>query len=88
MILSEFSQAEIIIQCPRKIICNNCEQMNVSVDILNAGRNAEYQEYCGFTALFFKITTTVTYEITKNKLMEMQLGNLISQRGIDNIYIK
>ena len=34
---SEFPQAKIIIPCPRKIIFNTCEQINVSGGILNAG---------------------------------------------------
>ena len=51
---SEFSQAEKIIPCPRKIICDNCEQMNMLADILNAGDNDEDPEDYGFTD-YFKI---------------------------------
>ena len=41
MLLSEFSREEIIIPCPRKIICNNCEQMNVLGDIFNDDGNVK-----------------------------------------------
>ena len=85
MLISEFSQVEKIIPYPRTIICNDYEQMNVLGHILNAGGNVEDQEYYGFTASFFKIDLTVIYDITKNKLMKMQLGNLRSQRDIYNI---
>ena len=37
MLLSEFSQADKIIACPRTIICNTCEQNNIICEILNAG---------------------------------------------------
>ena len=50
---------------------------------LNAGGNVEDQEDYGFTASFFKIAPTVIYDITKYKLMNMQLRKLIFQ-----IYIK
>ena len=60
--------------------------MNVLGDILNTGGNIQDQEDYGFIASFFKIFPTVIDDITKNKLMNMQLGNLRSQRDIDNIY--
>ena len=41
ILLSEFPQAIDINPCPRKIICNNCELINVSGDILNADENVE-----------------------------------------------
>ena len=85
MLLSELSQAGKIINCTRKIICNNCEQINVSGDILNAGWNVEDEEDYGFTSSFFKIPPTVIDYITKTKMMKMQLGNLIFQRDIENI---
>ena len=56
MLLSKFLQAQIIIPCHRTIICNNCEQMNVLGDILNAGDNEEDQEDYGFTGSFSKIS--------------------------------
>ena len=65
MLISEFSQAEKIIQRPRTIICNNCEQNNLLDDILNAGDNVNDQEYYGFTGSFFKITSTIIYDYTK-----------------------
>ena len=55
MLLSEFSQSERIITCPRTIICDNYEQINVSGDVLNAGGNVEYQENYGLTASFYNI---------------------------------
>ena len=59
--------------------------MNVSVDIFNAGGNVGDEEGYGFTDSFFKIPPTVIDDITKNKFMEVQLGNLRSQRDIENI---
>ena len=49
MFLSEFPQGKKVIPCPRKIIFNTCEKMNVSDNILIAGGNVGYQDYCGFT---------------------------------------
>ena len=59
--------------------------MNVLDDMLNSGENAEDLEYYWFTASFFKIDPAVVDYITKRKLMNMQLVNLISQRNIENI---
>ena len=73
ILLSEFSQSEKIIPCTWKIICNTCEQMNVSGNILNAGENVEDQEDYGFTASFFKTTPIIIYNTTKNKLMKMKI---------------
>ena len=44
MLLSEFNHAVKIILCPRKTICNKCDQSNTSGDILNAGDNADNEE--------------------------------------------
>ena len=52
---------------------------------MNAGGNVEDQEDYGFTASFLKIPPTAIDDITKRKLMKMQLGNLISQINIENI---
>ena len=41
MLLSEFIHAIKISACPRKKICNKCEQSNTSGDILNAGENVD-----------------------------------------------
>ena len=41
MLLFEFPQALEINTCPRTIVCNNCELINVSGDILNAGENVK-----------------------------------------------
>ena len=46
MFLSEFPHAKTI-PCPRKIICNTWEQINVSDDILNAARRL-----CLYRAIF------------------------------------
>ena len=85
MLLSNFSQPERIIPYPRTIICNNCEEMNVSGDILNAGGNVKDEEDYEFTASFFKVLPTVIEDITKNNLTKMKLGNLIPHRDIENI---
>ena len=39
MLLSEFLQSGKIIPCPRTIICNNYEHMNMLGDILNVDDN-------------------------------------------------
>ena len=72
--IPEFSQSGKIIPFPRTIISNNFEQMNVLGDTFNSGGSVEHQEYCEFTASFFKISPTVIDDTTKNKLMNMQLG--------------
>ena len=59
--------------------------MNVLGDIFNYGGNVEDQEYYGFTAPFFKISHNLIDDITKKKWMDMQLGNLIYQRDMENI---
>ena len=69
MLLSEFLQTVRIISCPRTITCNDCEQMNLLGDILNAGDNVEDQEDYGFTGSFFKIFSTVIDDYTKNKCL-------------------
>ena len=51
MLISEFSQAEKIIPCPRTILCNNFEYNNLLGDILNASDNIDDQENNGFTGL-------------------------------------
>ena len=54
-----------VITCPRTIICNTCENINVYSDIFNSGGNVEDQEDCGFYASFFKISPFVIDDITK-----------------------
>ena len=54
MLLSEFSQAEKIISCPRIISFNNFEQNNMLGDILNAGNNVDDQEDYGFIGPSFQ----------------------------------
>ena len=49
ILFSELSHAEIIIACPRTIICNKCKQTNMRDNILNAGDNFDDQENVGFT---------------------------------------
>ena len=65
MLLSEFSQAENKIPCPRTIICNNCEKMNLLGDILNAVDNVNDQEDYGFRGSYFKIAPTFICNYTK-----------------------
>ena len=60
--------------------------MNMLDSILNPRGNVEDQEDYGFKASFFRISPNVIDEITKNKLLNMQLVSLRSQRDIDNIY--
>ena len=84
MLLSEFSQAEKMIPCPRKIFCNNCEQNNLLGNIFNAGDNVDDRENYGFIASFFKIAPTVIDAFTKKKLMNMELEILRPQRNIEN----
>ena len=55
MLLSELSQTEKITPYPRTIICNNCEQNNMLVDILNAVGNVDDEEDYGFRGSFFII---------------------------------
>ena len=45
----ESPQALEIDPCTRTTICNTCEQINMSSDIFNAGRNFEEQEDYRFT---------------------------------------
>ena len=59
--------------------------MNMLSNILNSGDIVEDQEDYGFTGSFFNIFLTVIDDYTKNKLMNMQLGDLRSQRNIDNL---
>ena len=56
--------------------------MNVLGDIFNDGGNDEDQKDYGFTSSFFKISPTIIDDITKKKLMNIKLVNLISQRDI------
>ena len=58
-----------MISCPRTIICNNCEQMNVSGDVLNDGVNVVDQEDYGFTCSFLKVTPIVIDDTTKKKFI-------------------
>ena len=54
MLLSEFPQALDINPCPSTIVCNTCEVMNVSGDILNDDKNVEDKYEYEFTGSFFK----------------------------------
>ena len=70
---------------PRIIIYNNCEQINMLGDILNAGDNVEDQEGYWFTGSFFKISPTIIYDYTKKKGVNMQIENLRPQMNVQNI---
>ena len=65
ILLSEFSHSERISTCPRKIICNKCEQNNMMGEILNAGDHVDDQEDFGFKGSYFKIPPTVIDDYTK-----------------------
>ena len=84
MLISEFSQTESIIPRPRKIICNNCEQMNLLGDILNADYNVYDQGDYRFRGSFFKTAPTIINDYTENKFLNMQLENLRPQINIEN----
>ena len=78
MFLSGFTQEKLIIICPRTIICNTFEQINVSGNILNSGGNVVDREYYGFTGSFFKVSPIVIDDITKNKLMKMKITPMMN----------
>ena len=54
MFLSKFPQAHKINTCPRTTICNSCEEIHISGNILHAGGNFEKKEDYGFTGSFKK----------------------------------
>ena len=82
MLLSQFSHAEVISACPRKIVCNKCEQNNIIGETLNSGGNINDQEFFWFTWSYIKITPTNIDDYTKNKFLNMQKENLRPQRNI------
>ena len=88
MLLSEFSQPENKIPCPRTIICNNCKKINLLGDILNAVDNVDDQEDYGFRGSLFNIAPTVIDDYIKKKFLNVQLENLRPKRNIDNNYQK
>ena len=49
MLISEFLQTLDINPCPSKIVCNTCEVIHMSGDILNAYENVEDEDEYGFT---------------------------------------
>ena len=49
ILLSEFIHAVRIFPCPRTTICNKCEHINRSGDILNACDNVDNEENVGFS---------------------------------------
>ena len=55
----------------------NCEKSNTC-----AGDNVDDQEIFGFTESFFKIAPKNISEYTKNKLLNMQQGNMRTQINI------
>ena len=72
MLLSELPQALDINPCPRAIVCNYCEVIHMSVDILNAGGNVEDEDKYGFTGQFFKKFPIIIDDNTKMQFMNMQ----------------
>ena len=76
MLLSEFIHDVKTILCPRTTICNKCEHINTSGDILNAGENVDDEECFGFSESYFKIAPTNIDEYTKRKLLNLQQDNM------------
>ena len=71
MFLSKFPRALEINPCPRTVICNTYELINVSGDILNAGGNVEDEDDYGFIGSFFKKAPIIVDDNTKLQLMKM-----------------
>ena len=87
--LSKFPQTPKIIPCPRRNICNNCEHINMSGDILNAGGNVTNQEDYGFTGSLLKFFHIVIDDSSKNKLtsiMRTPMLNIYKQQLNHPIY--
>ena len=72
MLLSEFPQVLDINTYPRKVVCNTCEVIHTSGDILNSDENVEDKDEYGFTGSFFKNAPIIIDENTKMQLMKMQ----------------
>ena len=53
MLLYEFNDAVKMNSCPRTTICNNCEQSNMSGDILNTEEKSDDEEMFGFAESYF-----------------------------------
>ena len=66
------------------MICNNCGQINLLSDTLNAGDNVDAQEDNGFTGSFRNIFPTVKDDYTKKNFLSMQLEYLRPQRVMEN----
>ena len=54
MFHSEFPKTQLIIPCPKTIICNSCDQNIVSGDKLYDGGKVYKQEDLGFFSSFFR----------------------------------
>ena len=52
MLLSGFTQALDMNTCPRTIMCNNCEVIHMSGDILKADGSFEDEDDYGFIEFF------------------------------------
>ena len=64
-LLSKFLQALDINPCPRTILCNTCELIHMSGDIMNAYKNAEDKYEYGFTGSIFKKALIIIDDNTK-----------------------
>ena len=64
MLPSEFSHAERIIACRRKIICNKCEKNNTRGEIWNAGDNVD-QFFLGLQSHISKLHLQIYMTIQK-----------------------
>ena len=84
VLLFEFIHAVKISACPRKKICNKCEQSNTRGDILNADDNADDDETFWFSESFYKIAPANIDEYTRNICLNMHKENLRPQRKINN----
>ena len=80
MLLSEFNHSVKIISCSRTTICNKCEQINMSGDILKAGDNSRYEEMFGFSESYFKTAPSHLVECTKHKIVKLQQNNVTPQK--------
>ena len=84
MMLSDYSQAEIIILCPLTIIYNHWGKNNLLGDILNAVDNVDDQEDYGFRGSYVKTDPTVIDDYTKKKFLNMEVEILRPKINIEN----
>ena len=71
MFHSDFTEAQVIITCTRKNICNYCDQIYMPGNTLYAGGNFEQQEDLGFSGLLKKSPSIIDY-MTKIELIKIK----------------